>query len=107
MTKALVIKSVGDPEIAGAIIDGITKSVIQLDEGEMAAAKAEVARLRDKNGLRAYGDQKRLRTARREMAIKYSTKPVGRMTGAILGLYGLVCLLVASAYEQLATWNRS
>ena len=107
MTKALVIKSVGDPEISGAIIDGITKTVIALDEGELAVVKSDLARLKVRSELRAYGDQKRLRTARREMARKYSTKPAGRMTGAILGLYGLICLLVASAYEQLATWNRS
>lgn len=104
MTKALVI---GDPEMAGAIIDGITKNVIELDKGELAVVKSELARLRVKTELRAYGDQKRLRMAREEMARKYSIKPVGRTTGAFLGLYGLLCISVATAYGKLAKWNRS
>ena len=107
MTKALVIKSVGDPEIAGAIIDGITRNVIELDRGELEVVKDELTRLKVRSELRAYGDQKRLRMARQEMARKYSTKPVGRATGAFLGLYGLFCLWVATAYRQLAEWNRS
>ena len=110
MTKTIVIKTVGDQDygdaIAGAIYDNVSRRVIRLDEGELATVKAEVARLRDKTGLRAYGDQKRLKTARREMAKKYSTKPAGRATGAFLGMYGLVCLWVATTYEKLAIWNR-
>ena len=106
MTKAVVIKTVGDPEIAGAIIDGMTRRVIPLDDGEMAMLKAELVRLRDKNGIRAYGDQKRLRIARSEMARKYSTRPVKPIVGAFLGLYGLACYGVAKSYEFLAEWNR-
>lgn len=106
MTKAVVIKTVGDEEIAGAIVDGMTKRIIRLNGDELAAMKAELARYKARNGIRAYGDKKRLRTARREMARKYSIKPAKPIVGAILGVYGLICLGVAEAYAQLAEWNR-
>ena len=110
MTKAIVIKTVGDQDygeaIAGAIYDNVSQRVIRLDEGELATVKAELARYKGRIAIRACGDEKRLKRARKEMAKKYSTKPVGRATGAFLGLYGLVCLWVATAYEKLAIWNR-
>ena len=110
MTRALVIKEYGDREISnaisGAIIDGVNERVIPLDNNEISALRAELARLRDKNGLRAYGDAKRLMRARGRMARKYSTRPVKPAIGAILGVYGLLCLLIAETYTQLAMWNR-
>ena len=110
MVKALVIKTYGDEStanaIAGAIIDTSTRRVIQLDEDELASVKAEVARLRDKNGLRAYGDEKRLRTAQEDWQQRYSTKQHGRLYDGIMGLYGLVCLGINGAYCYLSAWNR-
>ena len=106
MTRAVVIKTVGDTEIAGAIVEGMTQRVIPLNTEELAAMKAELVRYKDKNGLRAYGDEKRLRRARKEMARKYSTKPVKPIVGAFLGVYGLFCLGVAETYSRLAEWNR-
>lgn len=99
MTKAIVVKTYGDVQMAdamaGAIIDATTERIIQLDKGELATVKAEVARLRDKTRLRAYGDNRRLELARQEMARKYTVKPVGRLTGAFLGLYGLALVIVS------------
>lgn len=107
MTKAVVIKTIGDNEIAGAIVEGMTRRVIPMNTEELAVIKAELARYKARNGLRAYGDEKRLRTAKSEMARKYSSKPTKPIVGAILGVYGLFCLGVAEAYARLAEWNRS
>lgn len=107
MTKALVIKAFGDPKMTGPMVDGITKTVIELDTGELAVVKADLARLKAKTELRAYGDQKRFRMARREMAMKYSVRPARPAVQAILGVYGLVCLAINEAYTKLAEWNRS
>ena len=49
MNRAVVIKTVGDPQIAGAILDGMTQKVIPLDDGELAAVKAEYAKLQAKD----------------------------------------------------------
>lgn len=107
MTRAVVIRTIGDTEIAGAIVEGMTQRIIPLNTEELAAMKAELVRYKNKNGLRAYGDEKRLRRARREMARKYSTKPVKPIVGAFLGVYGLACFVVWEMYARLAEWNRS
>ena len=106
MTKAMVIRTYGDPEIAGAIVDGMTRRVIRLDEGQLAAVRAELVRYKDMHALRVYGDQKRMRNARRELAKKYAIKRHGRDYNAILGFYGLCVLGVATAAARLDAWNR-
>lgn len=106
MTKAVVIRTVGDPQICGAIVDGMTKRVYQLNDDELAAVKAELARLRRKDAIRACGDEKRFQTARAMLAIKYSTEIPGRLYEAILGAWGLLWLGVFTAYTRLAAWNR-
>ena len=104
MTKAIVIKTYGDEQMAdamaGAIIDATTKRIIRLDEDELATVKAEVVRLRDKTELRAYGDNKRLKLAQQEMARKYTVKPAGRLAGVLWGLYGLMLVM----WEGVTRW---
>lgn len=106
MTKAMVIKTYGDPEIAGAIVDGMSRRVYNLDGDQLAVVKAELARYKARHELRVYGDQKRLRAARRELAMKYSSEPHGRAYNAIMGVYGLVVLTIATAAAYLSAWNR-
>lgn len=106
MSRALVIRRYGDQEIAGAIVDGMTKNVIRLDDGELAAVKAELARLRAQDGLRSYGDEIRFETACKALALKYSTKPHGRAYNAILCAWALLWMGVFAAYERLSAWNR-
>jgi len=107
MQRALIIKEYGDPEIAGAIVEGMTRRVIPLDESELTAVKREVVRLRAQSELRAYGDSRRFEMAKRELARKYSTKPQNRVTGAILAVWALLWLGIYSAYDYLSAWNRS
>lgn len=106
MTKALIIKQYGDPQIAGAIVEGMTRRVIPLDSDELAAVKLEVVRLRAIQGLRAYGDSRRFERSRRELAEKYSVRPVSRAGGAVLAVWGLLWLGIYTAYDHLSAWNR-
>ena len=46
MTKAVVIKTYGDPVIAGAIVDGMTRQMIPLNVAELAIIRAEFDRLK-------------------------------------------------------------
>lgn len=106
MTRAIVIKAHGDPAIAGAIVDGITKNITPLNEDEHAALRAELARLRAKNGVRAYGNSVRYSTACKALAAKYETRPHGRAYRALLGAYGLMWLFVSEWFRYFSDWNR-
>lgn len=106
MTQALVIKTYGDPQICGAIVEGMTRRVIPLDQMELTAVKLEVARLRAKNDIRAYGDSKRFERARRELARKYRTRPTNPVKEAILAVWSMFWLGIFNAYDYLSAWNR-
>jgi hypothetical protein len=101
-----VIKTVGDPQIAGAILDGMTQKVIPLDDGELAAVKAEYARLQAKDGVRSYADEKRFESVSKALALKYSTPTHGRLYEAVLGGWALFWLTVRGWYEYFRAWNR-
>jgi hypothetical protein len=73
---------------------------------ELRAVKAENKKLHAKEGVRAIADEKRWQKTRRKLAKKYSTKPVGRVRGAILGVWGLLWLEVAEWRKFFADWNR-
>lgn len=106
MTQALVIKQIGDPEICGAIVEGMTRTIIPLDQTELNAVKLEVARLRAENDIRTYGDSRRFERAKRELAAKYYTPPMNPVKGAILAVWGMLWLGIYSAYDYLSAWNR-
>lgn len=88
-----------DPRMALAISEGINAV-------ELKTVKAECARLKAVNGVRAVCDDKRWNKTRKKLARKYSTKPVGRVRGAFLGVYGLFLLGVQSWYEYFRDWKR-
>ena len=87
MTRAVVIRTVGDPEIAGAIVDGMSRQVIPLNDSELSAVKAECARLRQQRDIRACGDEKRFQAACKALEAKYYTRPHGRLYKAILKVW--------------------
>ena len=96
MKRAVVVKMYGDADIAAQIAEPMTK-VIPVDDGQMQMVIAENKRLNALNGVRAYGDSVRFESVSKALAIKYATKPMGRLHGAILtawaciwyGLYAL------------------
>ena len=99
MKRATVIKLAGDSSLAGAIVEGMT--VRELD-----AVRAENRRLNALNGVRREGDDRRWERTRRRLARKYSIKPVGRVRGAILGLWGLLWYKVFGVVRYMQRWNR-
>ena len=104
MNRAIVIY--GDRQIGNAIADGIQRSVVQLDRGELAAVKAECKRLNALNGVRAYGDEVRLETACRALEVKNHVPQHGRLYNALWGLVGYVVLVAIGWYDYLSAWNR-
>lgn len=76
------------PHVAGAILDGVQRRITPLTHAELIAVNRECQRMRQKPV------QRRMRHKRRELD-KYKPQPVGRLTGAFLGLWGLVLVMVA------------
>ena len=106
MNRAIVVKTYGDSDIAGAIVDGMSKAPA-ISAAELETVRAENVRLKALTGVRSYGDSVRLETACKALAIKYSTKPVKPLYGAILGLWALLWWEVVQWVEYFKTWNRS
>lgn len=113
MNRALVIKTYGDPEFAGAIVEGMTKRVIPLDDDELAAVKAELAEIKAakakqdaRDGVRESADEKRWKLIKADMADEYTVKTPGRVKAALL--IGWACLWVGLMgwVEYFRAWNR-
>jgi ribosomal protein L29 len=88
-----------DTQIAEAIAEGAAAV-------ELRAVKAEYAKLQAKDAVRSEADKRRWKRTRRRLARKYTTRPVGRLRGAILGVWGLLWLEVAEWRQFFADWNR-
>ena len=107
MQRAVVIRTVGDPGMAGAIVDGMTKRVIPLDSDELAIVKAEYARLQARDGVRAYGDSVRYETAVKALEEKYYEEPHGAVHDAILGMWALLWEWLYGWVQYFQEWNRA
>lgn len=99
------IIAIGKNESTGAIVDNSTGRVTHLNVDELAVIKAALVRYRNKNELRLAIGEKRSKMPYREMAAKYTTKPLNRIPGAILGFYGLVCLGISETYARISGWK--
>ena len=75
--------------------------VIPLSTDELAAVKAEIARLRARE--KPVEDAVPWAAA---LAVKYAVRPVGRVRGAILGAWGLLWDIIYGWYDFFAEWNR-
>lgn len=106
MNRAIVVKTYGDQQIAGAIVDGMSRAPA-INAAELETVRVENVRLKALTGVRSYGDSVRLETACKALAIKYSVKPVGRLYGAILGLWALLWVSLLGWVEYFRGWNRS
>ena len=94
MKNALVIKTYGDPATCKAI-------ATNYQSADMLALKAECKRLRDKNSLKAYGDEKRFRAACAALDRKYAPEEHGWLYWTALRLWGLLWLGVYNACDLL------
>lgn len=97
MTRALVIY--GDSQIGGAIADGLTAR-------ELALVRSELRQMQALDGVRRYGDSRRWSDVQTELADKYSTRPTGRVRGAILAAWALLWTAIYAEYARLSAWNR-
>ena len=76
------------PQAAGAILDGIQRTITPLSHAELIAVNKECQRMRQKPS------QRRMTHKRRELD-KYKATPTKGARRALWGLYGLVLVLVA------------
>lgn len=76
------------PQAAGAILDGIQRTITPLSHTELIAVNRECARLRQKPA------QRRMTHKRAELD-KYKATPTKGARRALWGLYGLVLVMVA------------
>ena len=88
-----------DPQIAEAITEGAAAV-------ELRAVKAEYAKLQAKDAVRSEADKRRWERTRRRLARKYTTRPIGRLRGAILGVWGLLWLEVDEWRQYFERINR-
>ena len=105
MTRAIVIKTYGDPAWSGPMADTVAR-VIEMDAESIAAVRAECDRLRALNDIHRYADGIRLDAACRALATKYPPERHGRLYGAILGAWGLLWTVIYEVYDYLSAWNR-
>ena len=80
---ANIIIKADDPKVALAISEGANAV-------ELRTVKAECARLNALNGVRSYGDSVRWQTVSDALAVKYATKPMGRLHWAILTAWACI-----------------
>ena len=88
-----------DPQIAGAIAEGA--AVVELRE-----VREELGKLQAREGVRTEAANRRWERTKRRLARKYSTEPVGRLHGAILGVWALLWLSVVEWMRYFQRWNR-
>lgn len=94
MTRALVIKTYGDKQIAGAIVNGIVRDVPKSDAVRRVAMHQHSPEEWAAMVTKAQYDYGQGRTH-------------GRLYGAVWGLIGGLVLAVDGWYKYLSEWNRS
>ena len=109
MTRGVVLKLYGDPQIAGAIADGVTRALpqeqIEVVEAEIDRQRVQRSLLRAAVGNSRTAEDYRLMAAKARGDYEY-TQRHGRLYGAVWGLIGYVVLAVDGWYRYFSTWNR-
>ena len=84
--RAVVIKTMGDADFAGAIVDGISQKTILLNDDELSKLKAELAQIKAekrkqdaKAGVRHNADEKRWAETKAELEATYADPPHSRL----------------------------
>ncbi len=100
--RALVIKTYGNPERCGAIVDGITRTVIPLNNKELDAIKKDYKRMKAREGVRhTKAADKKWEDTKRDLAIQYRVKQHGRIYNTLLAGYALTCLIITEWFARL------
>lgn len=94
MTLALVIKTYGDNEIAGAIVNGIDRDVPQSEAVRRVA-------------MHQHSPEEWAAMVTKAQYDYGQDKPHGRLYEAVLGAWALVWLGVVGWFEYFQRWNRS
>ena len=68
--------------------------------------RAELRQMQARDGVRREGDARRWQDVREELREKYSTRPTGRVHGAILGAWALLWTAIFAEYARLSAINR-
>lgn len=106
--RALVIKTYGDPAMCGAILDGINRQVIPLNNEELEAVKAEYNRLKAdydeleaRDAVRQSADETRWLAKKAELDRKYTPRYHGKVYNALLLVYVILFLLIDTGFARL------
>ena len=105
--RAVVIKSTGDPEIAGAIVDGMQRQVVPLSADELAVVKAELAKLKATYGVMKPRDDRYWRDKVAALDARYSVKPTGKVRDALTLVWAILWMTIQEWLDYLAEWNRA
>ena len=106
--RALVIKTYGDPARCGAIVDGITRQIIPLDNEELTAIKAEYARLKAdydeleaRDAVRQKADDERWLETKANLEMQYASKPHGKVYNTVLLVWAIMWLLIDTGFARV------
>jgi hypothetical protein len=105
--RAVVIRTVGDPEIAGAIVDGMNRNLIPLNEGELLHMQTEYTRLKAREDVRKYRLDREWYKVQRSLERRYRIRRHGAVYETLLIGWALTCLFICECYRRLAERNRS
>lgn len=100
--RALVILMAGDPEMGGAIVDGIVRQVIPLNSAELDAMHEELKKLRAREGTRQYRQRKDWNETCADLQRKYGVKQHGPVYQYMLVCWTLTCLTIAECCRRIA-----
>jgi len=105
MRGTVMIRAAGNQKIAGAIIDGIKPTITPLTNRELAAVRAELARLRAREGTKKPREDREFRRFQAELNRKYRIKPHGELYGNALVAYAITSLTIVELIKRLrALW---
>ena len=99
--RALVIRTAGDTKLAAAILDGMTRTVIPLDSGELMRMEAQLAVMRQRDDR--YWRRK-IKKARRLYVMRGRSRAVERVIGLWACVYLSARAAALRAVGRRETW---
>lgn len=109
MQKGTVIKMYGDPDISGAIADGMVEALqkeqVEVVQSEIDRQHIQRALLRVAVGNNKTAQDYACMAAKARGDYGY-TRQHGRLYEAILGMWGLLWIVIYDMYDYFSEWNR-